>query len=259
MENPRRAIGLKITVIIAVSMLVFLGVSVGLNYFSLFDASRNDTMESRKRMANLMAGAISETIDTQAELLKVNASSGILVEAAEESNAKYKSMDAEAARRYNLDIDSKWIQSPGDHPLIQEYLGNPASLFLKSNTKQRAGFFNILAADKYGALIGASYKSRSFYCGGEDWFKEISLGSKNKILLGDAIFDEQNGKWSYPLAAAIENENGEAVGAYRAFVDISMFFKPMESFGEGKNGKAALIDSRGYLMFYPGVKPFSNK
>ena len=259
MEKHRRDIGLKITVIVAASVLVFLVVSVGLSYFCLFDSSRNDMMSSRVNMANLMAGSIADIIDSQAGLIKINASTDLLKEAVEASNAKYKGMDVEAARRYLLDIDSKWLKSSSDHPFIQEYLGNQASLFLKSNTKQKSGFFNILVTDKYGALVGASYKGRGFYCGDEDWFKEIVSGSSPGILFTEATFDEPSGKWAFPIASAIVNERGEVIGAYKALVDISVFFKPLEGFGVGKSGKAALIDGRGYLIFYPGVKSFSNK
>ena len=255
----RKDIGLKITIIVAVATLVFLVASVGLSYFCLFDSSRNDTMSSRKNMANLMANSIADIIDNQAELIKINASAGVLKEAVEESNAKYKGIDAEAARRDILDIDSRWVKSPDDHPFVQEYLGNKASLFLKSNTKQKSGFFNILAVDRYGALVGASYKPRAFYCGDEDWFKEISSASKARMSFREAIFDEQTGKWSFPMACAIEDDRGEVIGAYKTLIDISVFFKPLEGFGTGKSGKAALIDDRGYLIFYPGIKPFSNK
>ena len=260
MEKHRRDIGLKITVIVAASALVFLVVSVALSYFCLFDSSRNDTLDSRKNMADLMARSISDTIDSQAGLIKINASTDLLKEAIEASNVKYKGMDTpEAARRYILDIDSKWLKSAADHPFIQEYLGNKASLFLKSTTKQESGFFNMLVADQYGALVGASYKGRSFYCGDEEWFKEIVSGSRSGILFTEAVFDEPSGKWGFPIALAMANERDEVIGAYRALVDISVFSKSLEGFGAGKSGKAALIDGRGYLIFYPGVKPFSNK
>ncbi len=259
MERHRKDIGLKITSTVAAATLVFLVVSVGLSYFCLFDSSRNDTMSSRVNIAKLMAGSIADTIDSQAGLIKINASAGVLKEAVEASNVKYQGMDAEAARRYILDINSKWLKSAGDQPFIQEYLANKASLFLKSNTKQKSGFFDILAADKYGALVGASYKGLSFYCADENWFKEIFTGSKTRMSFTEAIFDETSGKWAFPMACAIEDDRGEAIGAYKALVDISVFSKPLEGFGAGKRGKAALIDGRGYLIFYPGVKPFTNK
>jgi len=259
MEEHRRDIGLKATIIVAVATLIFLVVSVGLSYFCLFDSSRNDTMSSRVNMADLMARSVSDIIDGQAELVKMSASAGILKSSVEDSNAKYKGMDAEAARRYILDIDSKWLKLAADHPFIQEYLESKASLFLKSNAKQKSGFFNILAADKYGALVGASYKARNFYYGDEDWFKNMFSGSKAGVSFGAAIFDEPSGEWAFPVACTIENDSGEVIGAYKALVDISVFSNPLEGFGVGKSGKAALIDGRGYLIFYPGVKPFSNK
>jgi len=259
MKKQRRDIGSKLTLIVAASTLIFLFISVGMSYFYLFDSSRSDTMDSRRNLTKLMAGSISDIIDSQEDIAKINASSAILEDAVEASNAKYKGSDAETARKQILDIDSMWIKSPADHPLIAEYLGNKASMFLKANTKQRSGFFNILACDKYGSLVGASYKPRVFYCGDEEWFKEIFSGSKKRTIFGDAVFDESTGKWSFSITTAIEDARGEVSGVYRASVDISALFKPLEEFTAGRGARAALIDSRGYLIYYPGVKPFSNK
>ncbi len=259
MEKHRRDIGFKIAVIVVLATLTFLVVSVGLSYFCLFDSSRDDTMESRVRMANLMAGSVADAIGGQAGLIKINASSDIIREAVEASNVKYSGMDTDAARRYILDIDSKWLKSADDHPFIQEYLGNKASLFLKTAARQESGFFNILVADRYGAFVGASYKGRSFYYGDEGWFKEVVSESRPGILLTEAIFDEPSGKWGFPISLPITNGKDEVIGAYKALIDIEAFSKPLEGFGAGKSGTAALIDGRGYLIFYPGVKPFSNK
>ncbi|MFH1189061.1 MAG: sensor histidine kinase [Candidatus Omnitrophota bacterium] len=259
MNRYKAGIGLKITIIIVVSMLIFLSVSVGLSYFYLFDSLRDDKMASRGNMAEIIAGAISDAIDSRTEFVKINASAGVLREAVSESNIKYQEMDADAVRRYILDVDNKWLKSSDDHPLIQEYIGNRTSLFLRSGAGQDSGFFNILVADKYGAIAGASYRPRGFYCGDEDWFKAISSGPGGRVLFGDAVFDETSGKWSFTMASAVVNEAGETIGAYKALVDVSAFFKPLEGFRADNSEKAALIDSRGYLIFYPGIKPFSNK
>lgn len=40
---------------------------------------------------------------------------------------------------------------------------------------------------------------------------------------------------------------------------IAVFSKLLEGHEIGKTSKVGLIDDRGYLIFYPGVKPFSNK
>jgi signal transduction histidine kinase len=259
MEKHKKEIGLKITIIVVASMLVFLVVSVGLSYFCLFDSSRDDTMGSRKIIANILAGSIADTIDNQAELIKINASTDLLKEAVESGNLKYEGMDAESAKRYILDIDSKRFKSVDGHPVIQEHLGNKASLFLQSLIKQKPGFFNILVVDRYGALIGASYKGCGFYYGDDRWFKEIVSGIGPDALFTEVMFDEPSGKWAFLIASAIVNDRGDVIGAYKALVDTEILSKPLEDFKIGKSGRAALIDNRGYLVFYPGVKPFSNK
>ncbi|MDP2912380.1 MAG: sensor histidine kinase, partial [Candidatus Omnitrophota bacterium] len=143
-------------------------------------------------------------------------------------------------------------------------------------------FPNALATDRYGGLAGASYRPRSFYYGDDDWWQKAFAESKGKIFLEDAVFDtsakaqdqsrassapsmrsqgigEPTGRWVFPMVAVIEDGKDAAIGVYRAFVDISGFSKPLEGVTFGKNVRAALIDGRGYLVFYPGVKPFSNK
>jgi|GEM_PF-3206161 len=259
MQRHKQGIGLKITVIVAAATLIFLIVSVGLSYFCLFDPLKNEEMNSRKAMASLMSGSITGIIDSQAEFVKVSVSTEALRWAVESSNSKYNGTDAEAAKRSILSVDSEWLKSADDHPSIQEFLGNRASLFLRSTAEQGSGLFNIVVADRYGALVGASYRAPSIYCGNEDWFRGIVSGTNPGILCKEAILDEPSGKWAFPIVSAIINDKGEVIGAYKALMDISALSKPLEGFGVGKGGKAVLVDGRGYLIFYPGIKPFSNK
>jgi signal transduction histidine kinase len=259
MKKHRRSISLKITLIVATAALVFLVVCIGLSYFCLFGSLRNSFVDGHRKMAQLMASSIANLIDRQAELITINASADSLKEALKQSNAKYQGMDTQAVRRYLLDMDNKWLKSSADHPFIEEYLGNKASLVLKSHTKQEAGFFNILLVDKYGGLVGSSYQPHGFYYAGEDWWKETLAEPAGRPSIGNAIFDEPSGIWSFPLATTIKDDKGEVIGAYKALVDISVFSKPLAGFKVGKGGKAALIDGGGYLIFYPEAKPYSHK
>lgn len=259
MKEHRRSIGLKITFIVTLAVLVFLLVCVSLSYFCLFGSLRNALMDGRKNAAQLMAGSIAVLLDRQADLVRINASDDALKEAVKESNAKYQGMDAPAVKRYLLDMDNKWLNPAPGNPLMEEYLGNKASLVLKSGLKQKSEFSNILLTDKYGALVGASYQASNFYYAGEDWWKQLLAESRDGLWFGDAVFDEVKGGWFFPLAAAIKDDKAKLIGAYRALIDISLLSKPLAEFGAGKNVTPALIDSRGYLIFYPGAKPFSNK
>jgi Signal transduction histidine kinase len=260
MTKHRNYIGLKMTVIIAALALVYLTVSVALSYFFLFDILRNGTMDSRKDMANIMAGSVADIIDSQMKFANISASTGLVKEAVDASNAKYAGMSAEAARQYILDVDGKWTGSADDHPLVQEYLTSQISQSLKYAAETELGFFNILVADKYGALVGASQKEYNFYFGNEEWFKEAISGTKTGYISTETVLDESSGKWVFPIALPVLNDAGEIIGAYKALVDISVLFKPLQDFvGAGKSGNAALIDGRGYLIYYPGTKAFSNK
>lgn len=259
MKEHRRSIGLKITFIVTAAVLVFLLVCVSLSYFCLFGSLRNALMDGRKNAAQLMAGSIAVLLDRQADLVRINATEDALKEALKESNAKYQGMDAQALKRYLLDMDNKWLKPAPGNPVMEEYLGNKASLVLKSGLKQKSGFSNILLVNKYGALVGASYPASSFYYADEDWWKQLLAQSTGGLWLGDAIFDEPSGVWAFPLAAAIKDDKGKVVGVYKALIDISLLSNPLAEFGLGKNVTPALIDSRGYLIFYPGAKPFSNK
>ncbi|MDP2913305.1 MAG: hypothetical protein Q8N91_04785 [Candidatus Omnitrophota bacterium] len=111
MAKTRRAIGLKITLIIAASVLIFSAVSVGYSYFYLLDPLRNSVMDSRVKMAELAANSITILLEKQAELVNTNSSAEYMKEAVMRANAKYQGMDAEGARRYLLDINKKWLKA----------------------------------------------------------------------------------------------------------------------------------------------------
>ena len=261
MKRHKYKIGvrLKVTVFICVVALLFIAIAIWAGYRYSFGSLGRTAGENYRHMAQLMANSVGESIDKELGLIKANAASDILINAVKESNSKYKT-DEKSIQRYLMDMDKKWIEAPDDHPLIKEYLENRSSLNLRSFKEEEGKKIEtILVTDRFGGLVAASSRTSDFYQGGKDWWKDAFDAGAGKILARDIVFDESTGAWALPLAVPMRDESGKVIGIYRALINITTFFGPLENFRVGKTGNAALVDDKAYLVFYPNTKPFTNK
>ena len=255
----KKSIRTKITILICLAALIFFAIGIILWYVRGLNLLRNTTGENHREMARLMASSIVEILDKELELIKVNADDGVLREAVNESNLKYRNMDEKSARRYLLDADKKYIEAPDDHPLTKEYLENTAASRLRFFVKEEEKITGIFITDRHGGLVASSGRISAFHHADKTWWQKAFDGGTGKVTLGDIVFDERVRVWALPFVVPMRDESGEVIGIYNAFVEISIFFKTLEDFKIGKTGTAALVDDKSYLVFHRGTSPFSNK
>lgn len=81
----------------------------------------------------------------------------------------------------------------------------------------------------------------------------------HEASFGDITFDEPSGRWVLPLTIKLLDKSGNTIDTQKSLLGIDVFYNPLKEFGIGDTGHAALVDSRTYLIFSPGAKPFINK
>ena len=259
LASQKLSLKLKITGLTCAAAFIFLAVLTSLVYMFGYNELKNIWVENNREAARILAASVSGVIDKQIDLVQNDANSSVLVDAAKAANAKYGAMGESEARRYLMDIDKRWIEAPGDHPLVREYLDSRTSVFLKELRKENDTIASLIATDKFGGFLGATYRPSGFYSLDKDWWTSANANGEGKSFAGGVEYDEAAKTWCLPIAVAIKGDSGSVAGIYRAAVDINLFFKPLQNFKVGRTGNAALVDDKAYLLYDRRTEPFANK
>ena len=215
MPKIKLDLGLKISIIIAVSVFILMSFGSILGSVSLSGLITSTTGESYGKIAAVIAASVAGAVNREMEIVKTDASSDLL----------------------KIDAAAK----------------------LKSIMAAGKNIAAITLTDKSGAIVAATRKTVSSNEGDEEWWKRAFDGGKGKAVVGGILPEEETGAWCIIFAVPIRDDSGSVAGVYKALVDIRTFFKPLEDFRMGRTGNALLVDDKGYLVYYPQSKPFSNK
>lgn len=229
-------IRLKIIILVCVSALIFSAINIAAGYICVYEMLRKTTGEGFSRIAVTMAGSVAEIASGRFELVRAQASNGLLKTAVNEANL-LSEKEAKPASRIN-----------------------PNAVFALNAVKNDdEKIFSILLTDKSGFTVASTDRAAESYQGDKTWWLSSYDGGKGKAAVGDIAYAEGANLWTIQYTVPVRGDSGEAIGLYRESVDISSLFTPLENFKMGDSGRAALVDGNGYLIFYPNARPLTNK
>lgn len=250
----------KVIVAVGIAYLITVIVSIITGYLLITNREVNETKKTEILTAQLIANQINDLVEKEMLNETINTVSEPIKNAVKDSNLRQQQRgDNDVIQRYLLDMDKAWIAAPDNHPIIKEYIYNNIADKLRSIAASGEKPGNILITDKYGGLVASTERTTDFYQGNKDWWQNAFNNGNGAAGIGDIVFDERSQSWNVPLVLPIKDETGEVVGILRRLRPISVFFQPLEGFRMSQTSHAVLLDERGYLLFYPGVAPFSNK
>jgi len=250
---------LKTTLFTTSAAIIFFSTLIGIVYFLGFNVLRDKGIESQEEMAQTLASAVDSTIERQAELLKLNANSQLVIDTLKENNLKYRTKSEKETQRYLMDMDKRWIEAPDDHPVLKDYLENALSLKLKELKGQDEKLVNVMITDRFGGLVASTSRPSGFYSFNQDWWLSSYAKGRGKIFITNPEYDEASNLWCLGFALPVEDETGGVIGIYKAQVTLDAFFKPLVNFKIGKTGNAVLVDDKAYLLYHNNTLPFANK
>ncbi len=250
---------LKTTLFVSIAAVTFFSTLIAIVYFLGLNVLRDKAIESQGEMARTLASAVDSTIEKQAELLKLNANTQVIIDALKESNLIYRTESEKETQRYLMDIDKRWIEAPDDHPLLKDYLENKLSLRLKALKTEDEKLVSLIVTDKFGGLAGSTARPSGFYSFDKNWWLNSNAKGRGKIFIGGVEYDEASNLWCLPFAVPIEDETGTVIGICKASISIDTFFQPLLNFKIGKTGNAVLADDKAYLVYHYKAMPFANK
>ncbi|MCX5698060.1 MAG: cache domain-containing protein [Candidatus Omnitrophica bacterium] len=250
---------LRTTLFVSIAAVIFFSSLIAIVYFLGFNVFRDKAIESQGEMARTLASAVDSTIEKQAELLKLNANTQLIIDALKENNLKYRTKSEKETQRYLMDVDKRWIEASDDHPFLKDYLGNKLSLGLKALKGEDEKIVSLIVTDKFGGLAGSTTRPSGFYSFDKDWWLNSYAKGRGKIFIGGVEYDEESNLWCLPFAVPIEDETGTVIGIAKASISIDTFFQPLLNFRIGKTGNAVLADDKAYLVYHQKAAPFANK
>ncbi|MCX5681595.1 MAG: hypothetical protein NT079_04890 [Candidatus Omnitrophica bacterium] len=221
-KKQKLGLKLKLTITTCVAAFIFLAVLISIMYMFGFNELKDKAVEKNKEMARILAASVDSAIENQVELIRVDAKSLFLIDAAKAANLKYGTKNEKEALRYLMDVDKRWLDAPSDHPLLKEYLENQASLALKEKTREKETTASIIATDKFGGLIASTYRPSGFYSFDQDWWKSTSANGEGKPFVGNESMMNFRKHGVCPLRSRSKMNSGLSLGLIKQW-SISIY------------------------------------
>ncbi len=132
--------------------------------------------------------------------------------------------NTENAKRSQADIkklDDTWKK--GDQNLIDTYMGNSVSAFLKDIADKSKGLFSeIFIMDYQGCLTGLSHKTSDFWQGDEDKFQKSYNTGSGKVFIDSIELDESTQSRLVQVSLPITDPlTLKVIGAITVGIDIN--------------------------------------
>ena len=260
MKTVKSSVRLKITLIIAASVVIVTFAGAILMYFAGSAVLMNISAKEHSQIANTLNVYMISAIKDEIEDVRSYATRYLWKDIITESNSRYEGMDAESIKLKLLDMDKRWIAAkPGD-PILKEYLENRVSIGMGEILKTRTKISELFITDKYGGIVAASNKTSDFYQADEEWWQRAYNGGKGGVYVSDIEFDELSKNWIISIAVPIkDSKSGEVIGICRDSVEIEKLFGNLADFKLGNTGHTVLVDNKGMAIFHHGISTMTEK
>ena len=151
-------------------------------------------------------------------------------------------------------IEQEWpAMNRSNSKLLDRILGNPASRFLAEYNRTSVSFREILVADRFGRLVGASGKTTDYFQADENWWRVAFLEGTGQRFVSDVQYDESAGVFSIEVAEPIRDQStGTVLGIIKGVVDSHEMFGMLDNLKFGTNSTAILLRSNGTMATSPG-------
>jgi methyl-accepting chemotaxis protein len=145
--------------------------------------------------------------------------------------------------------DQQWQAAGASDPLIQEILNNPISSELREFRDTFPDHVEVLATDKYGALVAASNRTSDYNQADEDWWKAAYNNGKGALYISQPVYD-QSAKTSSLIIAMpmVGHGTQEIIGVLRTTYQLTPLIAMLSATNVGNNSDTDLLLPNGQLL-----------
>lgn len=161
-------------------------------------------------------------------------------------NLAYLGTPAEIQAQINS-FDQQWVNAADSDELIQLRLTNEAASELIEYKNTFPDHVEMLATDRYGALVAATGRTSDFYQGDEEWWQKAWNNGQGGTYIGQPTFDESSNTVSIISAVPLtgHNEAGaeadEVIGVLRTTFKFERVASAIADFTLGNTGQAEMF------------------
>ncbi|MBN2475993.1 MAG: sensor histidine kinase [Pirellulales bacterium] len=227
----------------------------------LQDASLDAIGDNLDDEIALAMETVRENITNRLEALHWFDQAASLSRYAELSNEEFSRMSKQQREALRESTEGDWIAGR-QTPLIEEILGNGLSGILKSHVDRLgkeqgyALFTEILVANRYGTLIGASGRTTDYIQDDEKWYQACLTDGKQ---LGDVRYDASSDSLAIAVAVALTDDDGNFSGAVKGVLNIeyvARLVQYLETRSRYRSFRAYLVDRDGRaILSSPAALP----
>ncbi|MBZ0309959.1 MAG: HAMP domain-containing protein, partial [Anaerolineae bacterium] len=231
-------------VVIAVLVTQFVTISTTRNEV------RKDTNDDLAAIANASSIAIGNFLEEQIGLLQVLTNNRGLELRARQQTESYGG-DAEEAQEQILAINTQWLTSTDNSPIVQGILNRDASSSLREFQVNFPGHIEVFATDAYGALIASTGRTSNYDQSEEEWWQRAWNNGRGTVYVDSRFrFDESASSSGLIIAVPIEDDNG-VVGVLRTTYSFASIDALIDSSRFGETGHVALVNAQGGILTSP--------
>jgi putative methionine-R-sulfoxide reductase with GAF domain len=172
----------------------------------------------------------------------------------ERRNATY-SGDEESIIANIRQLDSHWVNAGDDDPFVIGITSRAEHV--NATTNQLYDFLDafpehpeIFVTDKYGGVVGTTYRVADYYQADEAWWQATWNDGKGAIYLSDPRYEESVDALAIQIAVPVFAEgNEEIAGIMRSTLILDDLFEAVEDVKVGETGHGVLLGRNGDVLF----------
>ncbi|HEY86016.1 MAG TPA: GAF domain-containing protein [Chloroflexi bacterium] len=244
----RQSIRIKL-IISFLLVSVFSGGSIALvNSYTAGIVLADEAGAKLKSIANARALAVGGLLVQQVDLLQALGLNQILQYRIDNANTEYSGGPAEIQAEIEA-LDRQWLAESDADPLVYSRLNNPLASELLKFQETFPAYVEILATDRYGALIAATNRTSDYYQADEAWWQETFNNGQGSIYIGSPSLSESSQRLVLAMAIPVYAAHSrDVIGVLHTTYDLTALAGLLPKTGFGQTGRFDIYIGGGWQL-----------
>ena len=185
--------------------------------------------------AGLTSTAFSSALDKQVDLLRTLSFNRVVATTIHQANQDAISNTADL-----INLDQQWESAAGNPnaPIIERVMKNSLSVSLTEFQRRFPEYTQLIATDKFGAVIAAINTPEDYYQADEGWWQASYNNGTGAVFISQPIVDENTQLVSLEISLPVYVEGSEEVaGILRTTLPLTVFSEAFENGIFGDTGR----------------------